>query len=195
MHWLPQYNWNTVENSVKSTIKWLNGFLTPYRKILTFNDPEEDMEDLLRKHCGNQHFLLSHNVFSTLPKTNQNTWVEYILPSANAFNLVKSNFCRLVKGYVTFNIIHCNSSHIYVFPCLALGKGSKVSCPKILPRKIKRTQWGLNLGTPGHKSYAIPLNNEGPTMKPHSNLSPFTKRQNLGFELIESICRWQIQCC
>ena len=40
--------------------------------------------------AGNQHFLLSPTMFSTLPRTSLNFWVAFILSSANAFKLDKS---------------------------------------------------------------------------------------------------------
>ena len=43
-------------------------------------------------------FSFSHNV-PTLPKTNLTFSVTHTLPSANAFNLQKSEFCLVVKGY------------------------------------------------------------------------------------------------
>ena len=65
-------------------------------------------ENIVRKgeNAGNQHFLLFPTMFSTLPETNFNFSVTYILSPANAFNFNQSilsfgkklKICRLVPA-------------------------------------------------------------------------------------------------
>ena len=65
--------------------------LTHYHTIPTFDNHEKEA---FRKHCGNQHFLLLHNVF--YPSENKFS-VTFILSSANALNLDQSKILSFVK--------------------------------------------------------------------------------------------------
>ena len=65
--------------------------LTLCHTIPTFNYPKKKnpLKNVLRKgeNAGNQHFFPFPTMFSTLPKTNFNFLVIFMLLSANAFNL------------------------------------------------------------------------------------------------------------
>ena len=43
-----------------------------------------------------------------------------------------------------------------------LGWGSEVSCPRTLPRKTQRIQWGSNPGPLEYESNTLPLSHAGP---------------------------------
>ena len=78
--------------------------LTLYHTIPTFNDPEkEGLENIKRKreNAGYQHFLFFPQLFLPL-QTNFNFSVTFILSSPNAFNLDK--FKNLSVGKELINI-------------------------------------------------------------------------------------------
>ena len=81
--------------------------LTLYHTVLTLNDPEEET---FRKQCGKRRkccepaFSPFPTPFSTLPKTNFNFSVTFILSSASVFNLEQSKYLLFGKelNYILF---------------------------------------------------------------------------------------------
>ena len=88
-----------VTGASKGVIVWKVVNSLPHT-IQTFNDPELEgfcKHRWKRKNASDQHLVLFNNVF-TLPKTNCNFSVTFILSSKKAFDLNQSKFRCLVKG-------------------------------------------------------------------------------------------------
>ena len=88
-------------------------FLSLYHRITTLSDLEKEA---FWKHCGKRRkcwspaFSPFPTMFSTLPKSNFNFWVTFILSSANAFNLDQSKNLSFGKELKTIYVYNFNSN-------------------------------------------------------------------------------------
>ena len=102
----------------------VDSHLTLHHTILTFNDPVNDLltktlENIVGKgeNAGLPAFFSFPPMFSTLPKTNFNFSLTFILSSANALNLDQSQISSFGKELICRLEMLSNFSRMFVFLC------------------------------------------------------------------------------